>query len=201
MWELVKGEALFGVICAHYGEVSLLSKIIIACSCLFAIIALVMTAISMVSLIATGAPFIATPMRLTRKIVSLTGIRSGEVVYDLGCGDGRFLIEANKTYGAKAIGIEISPVVSGLAKLNVWCNGADVRIHRGNFNKFDFSNADVIFCYLVSDQMVTLGERFRQLKKGTRVLSRRFQIPGWEPLQQVQIKKRVGSESIYIYAV
>ena len=201
MWELFKGEALFDVIGAHYGEVSLLSKIIIACVCLFAVTALVMMAVSLASLIATGAPFIATPMSLTRKIVSLAGIQSGDVVYDLGCGDGRFLIEANKKYGAKAIGIEISPIVYGLAKLNVWLKRSDVRIHCANFKNFDFLDADVIFCYLVPDQMATLGKRFMQLKKRSRVLSRRFEIPGWEPLQHVLIKKRFGSESIFIYTI
>ena len=200
MWELFKGEALFDVIGAHHGNVSLLSKIIIACVCLSGATALVMTAISLVSLIATGAPFIVTSKRLTRKIVSLGGIQSGDVVYDLGCGDARFLIEAYKKYGAKAIGIEISPIACGLAKLNVWLKRSDVQIHCANFKKFDFSDADVIFCYLVPHQMVNLGKRFGQLKKGGRIISRRFEIPGRKPVQRVQIKKRFGSESIFIYA-
>lgn len=70
-----------------------------------------------------------------------------------------------------------------------------------NFKTYDFLDADVIFCYLVPDQMAILGEKFKQLKKGCRILSRRFGIPGWEPLQHVSIKKRLGSESIFIYKI
>jgi len=132
---------------------------------------------------------------------SLIDLLPGEVVYDLGCGDARFLIEAYKINGAIAIGIEISHIVFLLAKLNVWLNRSKVFLHRANFNKFDFSNADVIFCYLVTDQMKILEKRFRQLKNGCKILSRRFEIPGWEPLRHVVIKRPFGSESIFIYEV
>lgn len=199
MWELFEGKALFDVAIAHYGEVSLLSKVVITGAALFGVAALVMTAISLVSLIMTGAPFVATPKTLTRKIVSLADIQCDDVVYDLGCGDGRFLIEANKSYRAAAVGIEISPVVCALAKLNVWLKRSKVRIYCANFETYDFMDADVIFCYLVPDQMAALGKRFRQLKKGCRILSRRFEIPGWEPRQRVVVKRLFGSESVYIY--
>ena len=199
MWELFTGEALFGKAVTYYGELTLLSKIIIACIAVFGSVALIMTAISLISLILSGAPFIATSKSLTRKIVTLADIRPGEQVYDLGCGDGRFLIEANKFYGAKAVGIDISPLVCVLAKLTAWLKRADVVIRCANFKTCDFQDADVIFCYLVPDQMALLGEKFKELKKGCRILSRRFEIPGQEPLKHVQIKKRFGSESIFIY--
>ena len=201
MWELISGEALFDVVENHYGDVSLLAKIIIAGVCLLGLAALVMTAISLVSFIMTGAPFFATPRHLVRKIAALADIQPGEVVYDLGCGDGRFLIEANKSHGAKTIGIEISPIVCGLARLNVWLNRADVTLYCGDFIRYDFCDADAIFCYLVPDQMRELGKRLNQLKKGSRIISRRFEIPGWEPRQQVMIPKRFGSESIFIYKI
>ena len=201
MLELFTGEALFGKSVAYYGELALLTKTIIACIAVFGFAALIMTAISLISLIITGAPFIATSKSLTRKIVSIAGIQAGEVVYDLGCGDGRFLIESNKFYGARAIGIEISPIVCGLAKITAWLNRADIVIRCANFKTYDFLDADVIFCYLVSDQMAILGEKFKELKKGCRILSRRFEIPGQEPLQRVQIKKCFGAESIFIYQV
>ncbi|MDF1590280.1 MAG: class I SAM-dependent methyltransferase [Desulfobacterales bacterium] len=166
MWELFTGEALFGKPATHYGELTLISKVIIACLAVLGIAALVMTAISLISHIMTGAPFIATSKRLTRKIVALADIRPGERVYDIGCGDGRFLIEANKFYGARAVGIDISPLVCALAKLTTWLKRADVVILCANFKTCDFQDADVIFCYLVPDQMAILGEKLKQLKKG-----------------------------------
>lgn len=199
MLELFTGEALFGKAAAYYGVMTLPAKIVLACLCVLGAAALLMTAVSLISFIMTGAPFLATPKGLTRKIVALAGIQAGEVVYDLGCGDGRFLIEANKAYGAKAVGIEISPPVCGLAKLTAWLNRADVEIRCANFKNDDFSDADVIFCYLVSDQMAILGQKFNELKKGCRIVSRRFEIPRQNPQQQVQIKKFFGSETIFIY--
>ena len=76
-----------------------------------------------------------------------------------------------------------------------------VCLHRTNFNKFDFSNADVIFCYLVTNQLEILAKRIKQVKHGCKILSRRFEIPGWEPLRQVVIKRPLGSESIFIYEI
>ena len=199
MLELFTGEAIFAKAVTYYGDMTLLSKIILACLSVFCIAALIMTAISLTSLIMSGAPFIATSKSLTRKIVSLAGIQPGEVAYDLGCGDGRFLIEANKFYGAMAVGIEISPLVCGLAKFTAWLNRADVEIRCANFKACDLSDADVIFCYLVPDQMKILEEKFKEAKQGSRIFSRRFAILGLDPLQQVQIEKRFGSESIFIY--
>ncbi|MEW6672250.1 MAG: methyltransferase domain-containing protein [Thermodesulfobacteriota bacterium] len=201
MWELFTGEALFGKAAAYYGGMTLLPKIALACLTVVAAAALIMTAVSLISLIMSGAPFIATSKSLTRKIVSLADILPGEVVYDLGCGDGRFLIEANKTYGARAVGIEISPPVCGLAMLTAWISRADVVIRCASFRACDFSDADVIFCYLVPDQMAVLKEKFKELKKGCRILSRRFEIPGWEPQQHLTIGKRFGSEPIFIYRI
>lgn len=63
----------------------------------------------------------------------------------------------------------------------------------------DFIDADVIFCYRVPEQMAVLGEKCRELKKGCRIVSRRFEIPGLEPFQHVKIKRRFGAESIFIY--
>lgn len=201
MLELFTEEALFDHAAAYYGELSLLSKAILACIAVFGIAALIMASISLISHIMTGAPFIATPMNLTRKIVSLADIQSGEVVYDLGCGDARFLIEANKFYGAKAVGVDVSPLVCGLAKLNVRLKRSNVHIHCANFKTYDFRDADVIFCFLVPDQMIILGEKSKELKPGCRIISRRFEIPGWEPLQHISIKHRLGSESVFIYRI
>ena len=201
MWELIKGEALFDGAGPLSGTPSLLAGMIIACFFLFGTAVLAMTLVSLASMIFTGSPFIATPKKLTRKIVRLANIRPGDIVYDLGCGDGRFLIEANKAYGAKAVGIEISPVICWLARINVVLKQANVRIHCANIRTFDFFDADVIFCYLVPEQMAILANRFNQLKKGCIVISRQFALPELEKQKQVTIRKRFGSEPIFIYEI
>ena len=63
-----------------------------------------------VSFILGGAPFVPTPSRVLRRMMELADISPGEKVYDLGCGDGRLIIEANKRYKARVVGIEISPL-------------------------------------------------------------------------------------------
>jgi len=145
MIELLTGDALFSDTINFYGEMSPTSEIILVCISIFGVAGLVMTFISLISFIITGAPFIATSKSLTRKIVALAKIQPGERVYDLGCGDGRFLIEANKIYAAKAVGIDISPLVCGLAKLTVWIKRANVVIRCADFETYDFLDADVIF--------------------------------------------------------
>jgi SAM-dependent methyltransferase len=201
MLELITGDAVFNGMASHYRELSLLTRILLACIFMIGFALLVMTIISLTSYIVGGAPFIATSKRLTRKIVSLADIQPGERVYDLGCGDGRFLIEAAKSYGASAIGIEISPVVCGLATITAWINRANVAFHCVNFKKYDFSDADVVFCYLVPDELESLGNFFCRLKKGCRILSRRFEIPGQTPARRIKIRIGLGAETVYVYRV
>lgn len=199
--ELMTGDALFNGMAAHYGELSLLTRILLACIFVMGLALLVMTIISLISYVAGGAPFIATPKHLTRKIVSLADIQPGERVYDLGCGDGRFLIEAAKSYGARAVGIEISPIVCWLAKATAWMQRANVSLHCKNFKTFDFSDADVIFCYLVPEELEALGKLFYRLKKNCRILSRRFEIPGQTPAERIEIQRGAGLETIYVYRI
>lgn len=201
MLELITGEALFHGMAAHYHEMSLPARIVLMGILMLGLALLVMTLVSLGSYVAGGAPFVSTSKRLTRAIVSIADIQPGETVYDLGCGDGRFLIEANKFYGAKAVGIEISPVICLLARVTAWIQDADVALHCANLKTVDFSNADVIFCYLVPDVLEFLAGRFHELKPGSRIISRRFEIPGHEPVRRVTLRKGFGTEIIYVYQI
>lgn len=102
-------------------------------------------------------------------------------MYDLGCGDGRLVIEANKRCKASAVGIEVSPMAYLLARLRTLASGADVTLILGNFMDCDISDADVVFCYLLEGQMTKLQGKSKTLKKDCRVVCRQFEIPGWEP--------------------
>jgi SAM-dependent methyltransferase len=201
MLELIIDDTSFHGMANLCHEPSLFARIFLSFVVLFGLALLIMTLVSMLSYVMGGAPFIGTSKGLTRKIVKLAGIQPGEYVYDLGCGDGRFLIEANKTYGATAIGIEISPVIWALARLTVWIHGANVVLHCVNLKNYDFSDADVIFCYLVPDMLEMLAKRFDRLKPGSRIISRRFEIPERQAIKCIKIRKGFGAETIYIYQI
>jgi SAM-dependent methyltransferase len=99
-----------------------------------------------------------------------------EIVYDLGCGDGRILIEAVKSFGCKAVGIEINPATADLAKKNVEESGLDgILVIQGNARDYDLSDANVITMYLFPDVM---KEIIPNIKPGARVVSFEHEIPG-----------------------
>ena len=97
-----------------------------------------------------GAPWIPTRMKKVRKMLSLADIQPDEILYDLGCGDGRIIVTAARRFDAKAVGIEINLL------LYLWCQilitmlglRRRVKVVYGNFFKHDLSNADVVICYL-----------------------------------------------------
>lgn len=97
-----------------------------------------------------------------------------DIVYDLGCGDGTVLSVAAKEFSAIGVGIEIDPLRFWIAKLRIKFNGLskNVKIVRNNFFKEDFSDATVIFVYLVPKALLRLMPKFqKELRVGTRIVS------------------------------
>ncbi len=124
-----------------------------------------------------GAPWVPTRMKKVRQMLTLADIQPDEILYDLGCGDGRFIVTAARKFGAKAIGIELNIL------LYVWCQllitilglRKRVKIIRGNFFKRDLSEADVVICYLLQATNELLEDKLlRELKPTTRVISNSF---------------------------
>lgn len=134
-----------------------------------------------------GAPFIPSSPRVVKDMVSLARIKPGEIVFDLGSGDGRILIAAAQA-GALAQGWEIHPLLVGLTRLKVWWLklGQRVEVDYGNFWQADLKEADVIMVYLITHRMLELKEKLiREAKQGARVVSHAFKVPGWEPESQL----------------
>ena len=154
-----------------------------------------------VSFILGGAPFVPTPSRVLRRMMELADISPGEKVYDLGCGDGRLIIEANKRYKARVVGIEISPLAYLIARARALLSGADVKLVLGNFMDYDLSDADVVFCYLLEGHMKKLQDKFRTLKKDCRIVCHQFEIPGWEPRTRVEVEGRSYVATVFKYEV
>jgi|SRR3989344_1281667 len=128
-----------------------------------------------------GAPFVPTSMKRIRLALKMAKVKPGEKVYDLGCGDGRLVMEAVKVYGAEGIGIEYSPLVYWLACFRRYLSGIKTKLIYGSYRNFKLKDADVVFCFLMPERLPELKEKFSQeLKAGSRVITYAWPIPGWK---------------------
>lgn len=167
----------------------MLSFIALALDIMFLILFLVVLAFYVFMLFAWryGAPFVPSSARVVKDMISLAKIMPGEIVFDLGSGDGRILIAAAQA-GAMAQGWEIHPLLVGLTQLKVWWLklGEKVKVCRNNFWKADWSNAKVIMVYLIPHRMSEFKDKLlREVRPGTRIVSHAFKVPGWEPEAQL----------------
>jgi hypothetical protein len=132
----------------------------------------------------SGVPWIPTRTPRIRKALQLANLQSGELLMDLGAGDGRVLQIAASEFGAHALGIEIGPLQCLLGWLRIVASGNSDRamIRWGNFHNSNLRDADVIFIYLTSTQTVILERKLAQeLRPGSRVVSISADFPGWQP--------------------
>ena len=124
-----------------------------------------------------GAPWVPTRMKKVRKMLEMANIQPDEVVYDLGCGDGRVIVIAARKFKARAVGVEID------FGRYLWCQflvtilglRKKVKVIRGDLFKQDLSQADVIFCYLLQSTNNRLEDKLiDELQPTTRVVSNTF---------------------------
>ncbi len=155
--------------------------------------------VSLIVAIAGGAPSVSSKKATVEKTFEAVNLKAGEVVLDLGCGNGKVLILSAKKYGAKGLGIEISPFYYLLAKINVLFSGEakNIKIYFGNFftKKEQIKNADVVFLFLF-DKVTNKIEPFvfENKKNGARIVSVSF------PFKNHSGKKIVFDPAIYLYA-
>lgn len=125
------------------------------------------------------APYVPTPHEVVKAMLDLAQVKSGDVVYDLGCGDGRIVIAAAKR-GAKATGWDIDPERVKEAKVNVKENKveANAEIILGDIFTLDLSGADVIAIFLWPKVNVKLIPQLQKLKPGSRIVSHAFDMEG-----------------------
>ena len=131
-----------------------------------------------------GLPLVPTRLDRIRKALKLANLQAGEVLYDLGSGDGRVLIIAAEEFEARAVGIEIGPVQRAVSRVKVWRSGIQhkVRIVAGDFYKADLHAADVVFVYATSKEVAKLANHLgKQMKPGSRLVSISADFPEWEP--------------------
>jgi len=147
-------------------------------------------------------PFVPSPEVVIRRMLQLADVRENEVVYDLGCGDGRVLIIAAKEFGARAVGIEIRRDLYEQCLKRIKDLGLEdrVKVYHGNFFEYDLSDADVVTLYLLTSVNERLRPKLeRELRPGTRVVSHDFEVPGWRPVEDLYEEWR--SHKLYLYKV
>ncbi len=129
----------------------------------------------------TGAAWDPTPKKVIEKILDNLDIKEIDIVYDLGCGDGRFLIETAKRYRCRCIGIEIDPIRYLISKIRVKLHKLEdrIEIRFGNFFSSDLRGATVIFCFLTEETNRELEYKFyKELPYGTIVISYVWRFKG-----------------------
>lgn len=143
-----------------------------------------------------GAPWVPTPMSMVHEMLTMAEVGPDDLVYDLGCGDGRIIITAARRYGARAVGIELDPLRF------VWCQilitvlrlRDRVRIVYGDFYKQELSAASVVTCYLLRATNKKLQGKFKaELSTETRVVSNYFTFPG------LQLIREDEEDKLYLY--
>jgi len=175
-----------------------ISNLLAAAVCL---VVLLMLATVVVNLF-IRVPYVPSKKRVIEKILEIAKLKKGEKVYDLGCGDGRFLIEAEKKAGICAIGYEAAPIPFLLAHFQKWINSSKIIIRMANFFKASLADADVIFCYLGPETMVRLAGKFKkECRKGTRIYSHTFHIEGLEPVRVWTKDPEKKLPTIYYYEI
>jgi len=128
------------------------------------------------------APYVTTPMEVVEKMLEMAEVDQDDVVYDLGCGDGRIVIAAAERYGARGIGIDIDPRRIEESKRNAIERGVDtlVQFLGQDATKVDISEATVVTLYLLPESNELLRPKFeKELKPGVYVVSHNYSIPGW----------------------
>lgn len=145
--------------------------------------------------------YVPTPPEVVDAMLALAQVTEKDVVYDLGCGDGRIPVAAAQKYGARAVGIDIDPVRVGEAKANVKNAGVDDKVTILNEDLFtaDISDATVVTLYLLPSLNLKLLPKLQsELKPGTRIVSHSFDMGSeWEPEQ----KRQVDGRMIYMWTV
>jgi ribosomal protein L11 methylase PrmA len=144
--------------------------------------------------------FVPTPQEVVEDMLRLANVRKGDVLYDLGSGDGRIPVTAAKLYGVRAVGIDIDPERIREAQENARKNGVEklVQFRMDDLFKADFRDATVITLYLLPDLNVKLRPRLlRELKPGTRIVSHQFDMGTWKPDKKLESNGR----TVYFWVV
>ncbi len=147
--------------------------------------------------------YVGTPYDVVARMLKMARPKKDEVIYDLGCGDGRMVVMAAKRYGCRGIGYDIDPERVAAALRNVESNGVAslVRIVEADLFTADFSSADVLSLYLLPDINQKLLPKFRKLKPGARLVFHDYGLEGIVPDESVRVVSNEDNagHTIFLY--
>jgi SAM-dependent methyltransferase len=148
------------------------------------------------------APYVPSPPEVVDRMLALASVTSRDVVYDLGCGDGRIPIAAAKTYGARGVGIDIDPKRIEEARVNAKAAGVEhlVEFRVEDVMRVDVSPATVVTLYLLTSSNLKLRPMLtRQLKPGARIVSHAFSMGTEWPADKIDRFTTSNGDEITLY--
>jgi SAM-dependent methyltransferase len=148
----------------------------------------------------SDVPYVPTSTPVVDRMLSVAGVDENDIVYDLGSGDGRIVIQAARQYGARGVGIEIDPELVEEARQNARDAGVSdlVEFRQGDLFEADFSEATVVTMYLLPSINLKLRPMlFEQLKPGTPVVSHDFDMGQWTPEQTIKLE----GDTVYLWTI
>lgn len=148
--------------------------------------------------------YLPTPRAVVDRMLEAADLKAGDVLYDLGCGDGRIVVTAARRYGVKAVGFDIDPERVRESRANAREAGVEdrVTIRRQDLFTADLSGASVVTLYLLPNLNARLLPKLAKLKPGSRVVCHSFDLRGVKPkrVEKVEVEKG-GFRMIYVYEV
>ena len=165
---------------------------------------LVLTATACVRVPGQQVPDVRTPLVVVNEMLRLANVTAGDVVYDLGSGDGRILIAAARDRGARGVGLEIDPALVAESTKRAQRLGLADRLSFRQQDLFeaDLTPATVVTLYLSPDLNRRLRPKLlRELRPGARIVSHRFDMGNWVPSQTLQVSSNEGSHTLYLWVV
>lgn len=149
-----------------------------------------------------GSTFVPTSKHKIEKVLDSVTMPPGSLMIDLGCGDGRFLVAAERRYGVNAVGYEINVTAFLLARLNILFNRSRAKVYLKNFWKVDLGEADYVICYLYPDSLSSIKRKFdEELRPGCVVVSCDYLIEDWREPEVISYPMKGKEEQIFIYRI
>ncbi|MEO0538306.1 MAG: class I SAM-dependent methyltransferase [Cyanobacteria bacterium P01_A01_bin.123] len=148
--------------------------------------------------------FIPTPRDALSAMLDLADLQPHDVVYDLGSGDGRFLIEAARTFGCRGVGIDIDPIRIHDAQQNAKAVGVAQHLAFICQDLFesDFTEATVVILYLLPHLNLRLRPQlFAQLRPGTRIISHQFDMADWQPDEVIHLANSEEESTLFLWRI
>ena len=147
--------------------------------------------------------YVPTPQKVVDEMLKLAGVTKDDIVYDLGCGDGRIVVEAAKRYGARGVGIDYDMKRIEEAKDRAAREGVADRVEwrHQDILEADFSDATVVTIYLLPSSNERLRPKLEALKPGTRIVANDYGIGDWEPLEKDRVWVHERGHHVYLWRV